>query len=492
MPSRPTLSVIVPMLNVGAMIGEAVGSVLGAAGVDLEVLVVDDGSEDQGPEIARELARRDPRVRFFGASDRAGERLGSVSAARNFGLERSRGRYVMFLDGDDAVEPDGPARLIACAERERASGGCPAASGPAAMCDERLRPLGRRLAHGGPRLGEERFLRACCVGNGAHVLARELIGKERFDPGFIVAEDWDLWLRLSERGVEWTDVAGPSVSRYRMRPGSATRGFRRVAGHSRRVVENAAERRRRGLGTIAVTSLDVLACRARLDIELATRLALSGVSTEECVAILEGVRVGERCWTPQQVGALIAWSVMCVFCRAPDEQGPVQDEWLDRIDPLMEPLSRITRANDVGACWQALAKEMAGPARVAALLLDRVIELAPACPTAVLVGLGNNAEAIVAESQARAITVEGYDDDALRVKAWAPRVRSVNWDRVQGTEFPIIVTVCDDAGLVSRLRARRGTTLLWTEGADVLLGSTCDRLRRRVKCLRGSACAMHG
>ena len=66
---------------------------------NLEIIFVDDGSTDGSGEICDELAKEDSRVRVIHQSN------GGLSAARNTGIEASRGAYLYFLDSDDAISP---------------------------------------------------------------------------------------------------------------------------------------------------------------------------------------------------------------------------------------------------------------------------------------------------------------------------------------------------------------------------------------------------
>lgn len=102
----PFLSVIVPAYNSAATIVTAVNSVLNQSFVDLELLVVDDGSTDETPALLHHLAEEDGRIRLF-RQENAG-----VSAARNAALDRAEGQYVAFLDADDWLEPDAYAKLV--------------------------------------------------------------------------------------------------------------------------------------------------------------------------------------------------------------------------------------------------------------------------------------------------------------------------------------------------------------------------------------------
>jgi hypothetical protein len=99
------LTVIVPVKNVAPWISEMLDSVLRQDVPDMEVIVVDDGSEDATPEIIEEYVRADARVRLLRSKTRGG------GSARNRGLDCATGRYIVFADGDDIV-PDHAYRLL--------------------------------------------------------------------------------------------------------------------------------------------------------------------------------------------------------------------------------------------------------------------------------------------------------------------------------------------------------------------------------------------
>lgn len=94
-----SVSVILPVYNRRNVIEECLRSVLAQSYADFEVLVIDDGSTDQTPEVCRRLAAEDPRIRLI-----TGHHTG-VSAARNQGLETASGEYLFFLDSDDCIHP---------------------------------------------------------------------------------------------------------------------------------------------------------------------------------------------------------------------------------------------------------------------------------------------------------------------------------------------------------------------------------------------------
>jgi glycosyltransferase involved in cell wall biosynthesis len=91
-------SVIVPMRNAAPYVRDCLRSALGQLSADDEILVVDNGSTDASVAVVESLS--DPRIRLLE------EPKPGPSAARNAGLEVSRGRYVTFLDADDMWAPD--------------------------------------------------------------------------------------------------------------------------------------------------------------------------------------------------------------------------------------------------------------------------------------------------------------------------------------------------------------------------------------------------
>ncbi|WP_166427305.1 glycosyltransferase family 2 protein [Nonomuraea mesophila] len=106
----PVLSVIVPFYNVEKYIGPCLDSIAAQTLHDLEVICVDDGSEDGGPALVRSRQARDGRIRLI-RQDNHG-----VGRARNAGVRQASGRYLAFVDGDDTVPRDAFGRLVASLE----------------------------------------------------------------------------------------------------------------------------------------------------------------------------------------------------------------------------------------------------------------------------------------------------------------------------------------------------------------------------------------
>jgi glycosyltransferase involved in cell wall biosynthesis len=99
------ITAIIPLYNGGQYIREAVQSVLDQGLPADEIIVVDDGSTDDGPDIVAEMARQHP-IRIFRKEN------GGQSSARNLGVDHAHGDLIAFLDQDDAWYPNHLAELV--------------------------------------------------------------------------------------------------------------------------------------------------------------------------------------------------------------------------------------------------------------------------------------------------------------------------------------------------------------------------------------------
>jgi CDP-glycerol glycerophosphotransferase len=97
--SDPRISVVVPFFNNGDVLNDCLQSIATQSFADLQVIMVDDGSTDHGPEIARKWAATDPRFTLVQTPN------GGPGKARNSGIEYARGEFLGFVDGDDLLAP---------------------------------------------------------------------------------------------------------------------------------------------------------------------------------------------------------------------------------------------------------------------------------------------------------------------------------------------------------------------------------------------------
>ncbi|MDO6817590.1 glycosyltransferase family 2 protein [Zobellia sp. 1_MG-2023] len=93
------ISVVIPLYNKAHTIVNTLETVIGQSFVDFEVVIVNDGSTDNGVDVIRQFTN-DPRIRIITQENQG------VSAARNNGVQESKFEYIAFLDGDDEWKPD--------------------------------------------------------------------------------------------------------------------------------------------------------------------------------------------------------------------------------------------------------------------------------------------------------------------------------------------------------------------------------------------------
>lgn len=108
------VSVIIPVYNNEKYIEKCIDSVRRQSYMDLEIIVINDGSEDRSEAILNSVKQEDPRMILIHQQN-----LG-VSAARNRGIEIATGEYITFLDGDDYLGKDYIMSLVQCAEKSHA------------------------------------------------------------------------------------------------------------------------------------------------------------------------------------------------------------------------------------------------------------------------------------------------------------------------------------------------------------------------------------
>lgn len=109
------LSVIIPVYNCRAWVGRCLDSVLEQTYQNLEVLVINDGSDDDSAEIIESFAKKDSRVRYFFQTNQG------VAAARNRGLSETTGSVVTFVDADDYIEKNTYEKMLAVMKEQAAN-----------------------------------------------------------------------------------------------------------------------------------------------------------------------------------------------------------------------------------------------------------------------------------------------------------------------------------------------------------------------------------
>lgn len=183
-PALPLVSIIVPVYNGAAYVEQGIRSILAQAHRPLEVIVVDDGSQDASAEIAERLG--DP-VRVHRQPN------GGPPVARNMGLSLARGEFIGFLDADDCFTPDALDRQL---DRFQARPEVQLVVGLGQY--ESLQSRSTDTVASFAAVGNEMLT----LQLGTALFRRELFDTVgRFDEALRYCDDWDWFLRARELGV---------------------------------------------------------------------------------------------------------------------------------------------------------------------------------------------------------------------------------------------------------------------------------------------------
>lgn len=110
---KDLVSIVIPMYNSEKTIYRCLESVCNQTYKNLEIIIVDDGSIDNGSDIVQEIQKKDVRVKYY-YQDNQGPSL-----ARNKGIELSRGKFLVFVDADDTIVESMVEEFLAIKENEK-------------------------------------------------------------------------------------------------------------------------------------------------------------------------------------------------------------------------------------------------------------------------------------------------------------------------------------------------------------------------------------
>ena len=214
------VSVVIPLYQTEAYIGQALASVLAQTFADFEVIVVDDGSRDRGPEIAR--ATGDTRVRVITQENRG------LAGARNTGIRHATADLIALLDADDLWAPEKLARHVAHFAADPALDVSFSAS---RLIDGEGCDIGLVQSPLSPGLETADFFCRNPIGNGSVPVLRrraldciafrdQALGRLCwFDESFRQSEDVECWMRLKAQAGCRFGYVGEPLTLYRVNSG---------------------------------------------------------------------------------------------------------------------------------------------------------------------------------------------------------------------------------------------------------------------------------
>ncbi len=111
---KELISVIVPVFRTEKYLQRCVDSIVAQTYSNLEIILVDDGSDDSSPELCDKIKEQDDRIKVIHKTN------GGLSSARNAGIDIAIGEYIVFIDSDDFISPD----MISCLYEALSSNNC--------------------------------------------------------------------------------------------------------------------------------------------------------------------------------------------------------------------------------------------------------------------------------------------------------------------------------------------------------------------------------
>lgn len=216
MNDTPLISVVMPAFNAEKTIKETIDSVLKQTHSHLELIIINDGSQDSTLDIIN--STQDPRLKVFSYLN------SGLAASRNRGFHHSIGGYVSFIDADDIWTPD---KIEAQLKALQANPDAAVAYSWTDLIDESgqfLRSGNHTTANGNIYA---QLLLGCFVVSGSNPLIcrQAFIEVGGFDESLAASQDFDLYLRLAAR-YDYVAVPSPHVL-YRISPNSMSTNVRR-------------------------------------------------------------------------------------------------------------------------------------------------------------------------------------------------------------------------------------------------------------------------
>lgn len=224
----PLISIIIPVYNGERTIKKTINSVLNQTISDLEIIIINDGSNDSTLDVISGIL--DPRIQVFSYSN------SGVSVSRNRGVAKATSQYLTFLDADDLWTPNKLEEQLKALQSNPQAAVAYSWTDWIDESDNFLRPGGHIIANG--HVLEQLFLRDF-VESGSNPLIRRhaLANVGGFEQSVSPVEDWDMWLRLA---ASYEFVTVPSVQiLYRIAPNSASFNVKKMEAGSLKVIERA-------------------------------------------------------------------------------------------------------------------------------------------------------------------------------------------------------------------------------------------------------------
>ncbi|UTA47363.1 glycosyltransferase [Simiduia sp. 21SJ11W-1] len=278
---EPLVSVVIATYNMGQYLPQAVESILSQTWKNLEIIVVDDGSEDDTPKVMKQFSGNE-KVHYIGNKNQGQPK------AKNCGVRNAKGDFIAFCDADDLWEPYKLAKQMPLFNNLRTG----VVYSEVSHIDEHNSRYEKPPAYARHR-GKvtEQLLYKNFVPFGTAVIRRQCVLQNgMFDEEFRMGIDWDLWLRYS---LDWEfDYVPDKTYVYREWSGQMSTNYRGRYDHAFRILKKFSSRHQ---GRLDKQSLK----RAWADMHIGKGNIIArqeGTVKEPLASILKGISLSPGYW----------------------------------------------------------------------------------------------------------------------------------------------------------------------------------------------------
>ena len=185
------VSVIIPYYKKKKFISETVESALNQSYPNLEILIIYDDDNENDLEFIRELQKRDNRIIVIKNKTTMG-----AGISRNIGINKSKGKYIAFLDADDTWHPDKLSKQIKFMKNYNYF----VTHTNYSIITESKLIIGKRIARNFLKLNE--LLKSCDIGTSTVIIRKNIFDGNIKFASLKTKEDFVLWLRLLEKNIK--------------------------------------------------------------------------------------------------------------------------------------------------------------------------------------------------------------------------------------------------------------------------------------------------
>ena len=336
----PLVSIITPVFRCADTLAVALDSLARQDESRWESIVVDDGSPDNSYDIVNAYANADQRFRVL-RQQNAG-----ACAARNTALAVAKGRYVLFLDADDWMEPGAISAMVSACEKKRL--------GAVHGTFRYAKPDGRFTKWTGAYDGRTPLFDALSDSNvlslpSSVMLRRSLLDEigGGFDESLAHCGDWDLWARVARSDIPIGRI-DTCVTGYRMRPSSLSRNpltllrdaqsvLTRIHGRDPRV-----KRPQRHLAAGA-NATELPARLANFTFYAAALAMMQG--RPDAATLAMDTLPHWPMLAPRRIAEFLLHAACFSRCVAPDDLRPLPGDVHNAMDRIVEELAHRTQAS---------------------------------------------------------------------------------------------------------------------------------------------------